>query len=437
MKLSVFFLLAYAASAAEPDWNALDKYAVDFLQRYIRIASINPPANTRPTADFLKTELAKHGIETRLFTSGPDGQTNLLVRIAGKDRTKRPILLMNHMDVVPVDPKAWSIDPFGGIIKDGAIWGRGALDMKGIGIQHMVALIAMRQAGIIPSRDVIMLSTADEETGGKLGIQWMLANHPKEIEAEYILDEGGVVSRDLLASNKLVFGIAVGEKQILWLKMAAKGTAAHGSQPIPDNSNLILLKAIERAMALPPSSKPQQLVAEMQRNIGAFATNKFTNAIQGNTMTLTTLRSGVGDPPKANVIPSAAEATIDCRLLPGVNSAEFLSEIKARVNDPRVTVTILNTSPDSGISNSRTPLFAAIAKAAQTQYPAAVVTPMLIPYGTDSAHARLKGYTAYGVNPMLLDSATLATMHSDEERIPVDVFLKGIRIFYDVLRSDF
>jgi acetylornithine deacetylase/succinyl-diaminopimelate desuccinylase-like protein len=438
MKFLAFFFCA-AAIAAEPDWKALDTYAVDLLQRYLRIRSINPPADTREGAEFLKAEFAKHGIEAKLYHSGPENQTNLLVRIAGKNRAKKPILLLNHIDVVPVDPKQWSVDPFAAVLKDGWIWGRGALDMKGIAVQQITALIAMKQAGIQPQRDILLFASADEETGGHRGIQWMLANHPKEIDAEFILDEGGVVSRDLLSPDKLVFGVAVGEKQILWLKMTAKGTAAHGSQPIPENANLMLMEALQKALAMPATSASgkQDLVKEMQSSIGTLARNKFTNAIQGNTMTVTSLRSGVGDPPKANVIPSIAEATIDCRLLPGVNADEFLSEIKARVNHPAITITKLNTSPDSGISNSKTPLFEAIRKAAITHYPGAVVTPMLIPYGTDSSHARIKGYTAYGLNPMLLDAATMATMHSDGERIPVDSFLKGIRIFYDVLRSDF
>jgi acetylornithine deacetylase/succinyl-diaminopimelate desuccinylase-like protein len=200
---------------------------------------------------------------------------------------------------------------------------------------------------------------------------------------------------------------------------------------------MILLRAIEKAMDQKSEGKPQPLVAEMRKNIGQMAQNKFTNAIQGNTMSLTTLRSGVGDPPKANVIPSAAEATIDCRLLPGVNAEEFISDIKARINDPRVTVERLSNVPDPGVSKSDTPLFSAIRAAAKKQYPDAVVTPILVPYGTDSVQTRARGMIAYGLLPMTLDASVLATMHSDEERIPVTEFLKGIRLFYDVLRSDF
>ncbi|MEO8126349.1 MAG: M20/M25/M40 family metallo-hydrolase, partial [Bryobacteraceae bacterium] len=201
--------------------------------------------------------------------------------------------------------------------------------------------------------------------------------------------------------------------------------------------NMILLEAIPKAMAMQPAKKQNPVVEQMQRNIGEMAQNKFTSAIRGNTISLTTLRAGVGDPPKANVIPSTSEATLDCRLLPGVNAEEFISEIKARINDPRVTVERLATVPDPGMSRSDTPLFAAISAAARKYNPGAVVTPILVPYGTDSVNTRSRGMIAYGLNPMVLDAATMATMHSDEERIPIGEFLKGIRIYYDVLRSDF
>jgi acetylornithine deacetylase/succinyl-diaminopimelate desuccinylase-like protein len=437
MKLCLILILASICRAAEPDWKSIDQHAVEFLQRYIQIETVNPPADTRASSALIKGELEAAGFTVKLYSSGPNGQTNLITRLPGRDRTKKPLLLLNHQDVVPVDRNAWSVDPFAGIIKDGWIWGRGSLDMKGIGTQQITALIALKQSGFVPSRDIVMFSSADEETSGIFGIRWMLANHADEIDAEYVLDEGGTASRDLLGFGKLVFGIAVGEKQMLWLKMRAKGTAAHGSQPIPDNANMILMAAIHKALDIPAAKKQNPVVEQMQQNIGTMAQNKFTSAIRGNTIALTTLRAGVGDPPKANVIPSTSEATLDCRLLPGVNAEEFISEIKARINDPRVTLERLSNVPDAGMSRSDTPLFAAISAAARKHNPGAVVTPMLIPYGTDSVNARNRGMIAYGLNPMVLDAATMATMHSDEERIPIGEFVKGIRIFYDVLRSDF
>lgn len=434
MRLLLLLLAGAAAVAAQPDWNRLDPYAVDLLQRYIRIASVNPPADTRKAAELFKTELEKHGFTPRLYPSGPNGQTNLIVRIPGRDRTKKPLLLMNHLDVVPVDRKAWSVDPFGGILRDGFIWGRGALDMKGIGVEQLTALIALKQAGITPSRDIVMLSTADEETNGTHGVRWMIENHWPEIDAEYVLDEGGLATRDVLAPGKLVYGIAVGEKQTVWLRVRAKGTAGHASQPIPENANLRLLAAIRRAMEVPPATREHPVVAEMRRNIGPFAENKFTSAIQKNTISLTTLNSGVGSPPKVNVIPSTAEATLDCRLLPGVNVEEFISEMKARINDPNVTVELLSHPDDPGASDFRKPLFAKIAAAFKTTAPGAIVTPMLVPYGTDSVKLRAKGVTAYGVTPMILDAGLLAGMHSDHERLPVEELKRGVRVFYEVLK---
>ena len=438
MRILIVLATAACLSAGEPDWSGIEKHALDLLQQYIRIASVNPPANTAAAAKFIQTELERNGLKATLYPSGPAAQTNLVVRLKGRDSAKKPLLLLNHMDVVPVDPKAWDLDPFGGVVRDGFVWGRGALDMKGIAVQQLTALIAMHNAGVVPARDIVMLSTADEESGGELGINWMIANHYSDIDAEYVLDEGGLGTREVLAANKLVFGISVGDKVILWLKLRAKGTAGHGSQPIADNANMILLRAIDKALALPEGGKQNGVVADMKRNIGTpLASNKFTSAIERNTISLTTLSAGVGSPPKVNVIPSISEATLDCRLLPGTNSDEFLSEIKARINDPRVTVEAIYRAPDPGMSRSDTPLFASLRAAVLKHYPDAVVTPMLVPFGTDSAMLQKRGVVAYGFTPMVLDAATAATMHSDRERIPVAEFLKGIHIFYDVLASNF
>jgi len=215
----------------------------------------------------------------------------------------------------------------------------------------------------------------------------------------------------------------------------ARGTAAHGSQPIPDNANVTLLVALQKAMAL-PQAKPHPVVAELIRTIGRpLAENKYTAAIQVNTASLTTLTSGVGTPVKVNVIPSTAEATLDCRLLPGVNAPEFVSEMKARINDPRVTIEVISTPDDPGPSSSQTPLFEAMRRAIQRIHPDAMVTPMLVPHGTDSNKLRVKGLTAYGFTPMVLDLSTAGSMHSDQEHIPITEFQKGIRIYYEVLKE--
>jgi acetylornithine deacetylase/succinyl-diaminopimelate desuccinylase-like protein len=436
MKLALLFLVAVLAAAAEPDWKQIDQSALELLQQYIRIPSIDPPANTVDAANFVKRILEDAGIKVTLYTSGPTGQTNLVARLPGKDRSKKPLLLLNHLDVVPVDRKAWKVDPFAAVIVNGEIWGRGAMDMKGIAIQQIVALVTLKKAGIMPARDIVMLSTADEENNGTYGIRWMIDNHFADIDAEYVIDEGGFGTRSILAKDKLVFGIEVGEKQTFWLRVRATGTAAHGSQPIPDNANVTLLAALQKAMAL-PASKPHPVIAEMRSNFGGtLAENKYTAAIQKNTISLTTLTSGVGSPAKVNVIPSTAEATLDCRLLPGVNAEEFVSEMKARINDPRIAIEVINQPEDPGTSSASTPLFQAMRRAILKTHPDAIVTPMLVPHGTDSNKLRAKGIPSYGLTPMVLDLSTAGSMHSDQEHIPVAEFQKGIRIFYDLLRED-
>lgn len=440
--LRVFVLLALvlssrASQASEPNWPQVEQHAIDLLQRYVRIASINPPADTTGTAKLLQSEFAAAGLEPKLYQSGSGGKTNLIVRLPGKDRSKRPLLLLNHMDVVPVDASRWQGSPFSADIRDGAMWGRGTLDMKSTGIMQLTAFILLKQLGIIPARDIVFMATCDEETGGVSGAAWMIQNHWDEMNPEYVLDEGGAGSRDVYTAGKLTFGISVADKQVLWLKLRATGTSGHGSQPISDNANDMLIRAIEKAKEFRPSDKPNPIVRQMRQSVGTFASNKFVNAIQQNTISLTSLRSGLGDPPKANVIPSIAEAMLDCRLLPGQNSDEFISEIKARINDPHITVQEISPKPDDPQpSRSGTPLYEAVKRAVVKEHPDAAVMPIVVPYGTDGQKFRMRGVAAYGIIPMIVDLQTLATMHSDSEHIPVEQFRQGLHIYFDILRSE-
>ena len=186
MKFVLIVLVSAVLKAAEPDWKAVDAESLNLLQRYLRIPSINPPANTRAAAELFRAELAKVGLDAKLYEAGPKGQINLIARLPGRNRTKKPLVLMNHFDVVPVDRAAWSMDPFGGIVKDGSIWGRGALDMKGIGVMQLMAVITMKKYGIVPDRDIVLFATCDEESGGDLGVRWMLKNHHRRPSALYI-----------------------------------------------------------------------------------------------------------------------------------------------------------------------------------------------------------------------------------------------------------
>jgi len=424
------------SAGADPDWPRVEAHAINLLQQYVRIQSVNPPADTRQAAQLLKQEFASFGLEAELYQSDANGKTNLLVRLPGKDRSQRPLLLLNHMDVVPADASRWKRDPFGAQIEGDEIWGRGTLDMKSTGIMQLTALTLLKQLGIVPPRDILFLAVCDEETGGAEGAAWMIKNHWNELNPEYVLDEGGVGSRDLYAPGKLVFGISVAEKQVLWLRLRAQGTSGHASQPIADNVNDLLIRAIEKAQHFQPSQKNNPVLEKMRHEVGSFAANKFMNAVQQNTMSVTSLRSGVGTPPKANVIPSVAEATLDCRLLPGENAEEFVSDIKARINDPRVMVEQISRKPDDAQpSSTDTPLYRAIEAAFRKENAGASVGAIVVPYATDGQKFRMRGIPAYGTIPMIVDFSVVSTMHSDSEHIPLDQFRKGLHIYFDILRS--
>src|SRR5439155_8093788 len=287
--------------------------ATRLLQEYVRIDTSNPPGDTRKAADFLAAIFQREGITDVVRYESAPGKAIIYARlkasvspVAGK-----PIVLLNHMDVVPADRSQWKLDPFSAQIQDNQLWGRGAFDMKGQAIAQILAFLRLKRERVALNRDVILLADPDKEVGGTLGARWMIANHYAELDPEYVIDEGGFGSRDLFATGKLVYGIAVAEKKIVWLKVRAEGVAGHGSQPHDQNPNDRLVRAVGRLLSElssggSGSGRTPALVQTMQTRVGAFASNKFTSAIQQSTIAVTWLRSGVGDPPKINVIPSVA-----------------------------------------------------------------------------------------------------------------------------------
>jgi len=417
--------------------------ATRLLQEYVRIDTSNPPGDTRKAADFLAGIFQRDGIRVERYESAP-GKAILYARLkttlsppAGK-----PIVLLHHMDVVPADRSQWTVDPFGAQIKNGQLWGRGAMDMKGQAVAHLLAFLRLKRENVPLNRDVILLAHPDEEVGGAMGARWMIANHYAELDPEYVIDEGGFGSRDLFAAGKLVYGIAVAEKKIVWLKVRAEGVAGHGSQPNDQNPNDRLLRALARLLSAPVASgssrTPQEgpsLVDVMRTRVGTFATNKFTNAIQQSTIAVTWLRSGVGDPPKINVIPSVAEVGLDCRVLPGTTKDQWIAEVARRLGDPSLKIELINESDDPIMTPQDTPLYRNLEAAIKARHPDAIVTPMLIPYGTDSNAFRPKGVKSYGIFPAILSADILASMHGDAEHVPLDSVREAADVFFDALRA--
>ena len=442
MRPALLFVLAFgvAEAASAQDWTKLQADAVTLLQEYVRIDTSNPPGDTRKTADFLEAVLKRDGIAVTRYESQP-GKAILVARLkgtpgpgpGGQAGSAKPILLLHHMDVVPADRSRWKVDPFAATIQDGELWGRGSMDMKGLGVAHLLAFLTLKRQNVQLTRDVILMAVPDEEVGGQLGARWMIEHHFAELDPEYVLDEGGFGSEDLFSAGKLVFGISVAEKQIAWMKVRAEGVAGHGSQPHDRNPNDRLVRALTRLLAEPVPAPSNPVLEAMRANVGTFAQNKFTNAIQHSTIALTTLDAGVGDPKKVNVIPSAAEAQIDCRLLPGTDAKQWVQDIRTRLGDPSLTVEAFYLSDPSVVSPPESPMYKALEAAIRKHYPSAVVTPMLVPYGTDSNAFRARGAKSYGVFPAVLSADIVASMHGDAERVPVAGLGPAVQIFYEAL----
>jgi acetylornithine deacetylase/succinyl-diaminopimelate desuccinylase-like protein len=422
-----------AVAQAPVDWSAIQAEAVATLQAYIRIDTSNPPGNVGRAVDLLAGVLTSEGIPFERFESAP-GRSILMARLKGAGRAK-PILLLHHTDVVPADRSRWKRDPFGGEIADGAVWGRGAMDMKGIGVAHLYAFLALKRQNVPLDRDVIFMAVPDEEIGGQLGAVWMRENHYAKFEPEYVLDEGGFGSRDLFSPGTLVFGISVAEKKILWLELTAEGVAGHGSQPHDQNPNDRLVRALARLLAEPMPTSPFEVLETMKARVGELAPNKFNNAIQHSTISVTSIRSGVGDPPKVNVIPSIATATLDCRVLPGTSKTDWLALIARRLGDPAIRIEVTYESEDPVVTTQESALYRALEGAVKQKHPDAIVTPMIVPFGTDSNGFRPRGVKSYGFFPAVLPAAALGSMHGDAEFIPVDALGPAIEIFFEALRA--
>jgi acetylornithine deacetylase/succinyl-diaminopimelate desuccinylase-like protein len=418
-------------SARAIDWTALEAEALDTLQRYVRIDTSVPPGDVTKAADFLQGILEREGIPVKRYESGP-GRTIVLARLKGSGPAK-PLLLLHHMDVVPVDRARWSRDPFGAEIAEGKLWGRGAFDMKGAGVAQLYAFLALKRQRVPLARDVLLMAVPDEEIGGALGATWMLEHHLVDFEPEYILDEGGFGTRDLFSPGKLVFGISVAEKKMLWLKLTAEGVAGHGSQPHDQNPNDRLVRALARLLAEPMPSSSFAVVETFKQRVGPLAANKFNNAIQRSTISITSLRSGVGDPPKVNVIPSSAEATIDCRVLPGTGRDEWLAELARRVGDPGIKIDVTYEGPDPVVTTPDSAFYRALESSLRKRYPEAIVTPMIVPYGTDSNKFRPRGVKAYGFTPLIVPAPAVASMHGDAEFIPVDALSPAIQVLFEAV----
>jgi acetylornithine deacetylase/succinyl-diaminopimelate desuccinylase-like protein len=438
--------------AAALDWRAVGDEAVELLRAYLAIDTTNPPGNEIAGARFLADVLAGAGIESRTVESAP-GRANLVARVRG-DGSLGAIVLHHHIDVVYADRRFWTVDPFGGEIRDGFVYGRGAIDMKSTGILQLAALLALARAGARLKRDLIFLATADEEAGSAFGAQFIAATHPDWLAgAEYALSELGGIEID--AHKRAPFGsIVISEKTGLPLSLIARGTPGHGSMPWPDTAPHRLIKALARLLA---AERPPRVLPEVQEYFRALArvlpadeargfddlaaslrdptfrarffSHRQHAAMVRTTFAVNMLRASQ----KINVIPPEAVADIDCRMLAGDDPTEIREWVTRVVDDEHVQVQFAREPKVPNLSPPDTEMYKALAGTLARRAPGVVVAPEILVAFTDSWVFRRMGLQAYGWSPFILDEGEWRRVHGNDERISVENLREGARAYTELL----
>ncbi len=430
--------------------------AVTRMQEYLRIDTTNPPGNEMRAVAFYKKILDQEGIENRVFEYAP-GRGDLWARIPATRHEEnphpRPIVLLNHMDVVTSDASHWKVPPFSGEIRDGYLWGRGAQDMKDEGLAQLVVMVMLKREKIVLDRDVIFLAVADEEADGT-GTDWFIKNQRELLgNAQFLINEGG---ENLLENGKVKYvGVDVGEKTTYWLHVVAHGRPGHGSRPNPDSAPNRLVRALNRIIAyrtplrvLPvvdeflrdmASQEPPERAAEYRNINQAIESKKFQDEVENDESLNFLLRDTIsltmmGGSEQTNVIPPEAWANLDVRILPGGDPQALLAEVRQVVNDPNVSVEPLNAefrvANYSGTDNA---LYAAIREISAKYFPGTPVVPHITSGYTENQRYRPLGIASYGFNPYTATDEEGNTEHGNDERIRVEEVRRGPRILFDVV----
>ncbi len=439
-----------------------EEEVTNLLCDLIRMDTTNPPGNETKAAKYLAENLNKEGFECELFEPAP-GRGSVIARLRGTGE-KPSLLLLSHLDVVAANPQEWSVDPFGGVVKDGFVWGRGALDMKGMTAIEVMTMKLLKRNEVKLKGDVILAATADEEKGGESGVGYLVRSHPEKILADYVLNEGGGLA--VPVKNKNVYTVQTAEKGILWLKVKAKGVPGHGSMPeAADNAIMRMNKVIEKLGTYRPEillvptlrqflseigEEDQTLRQTFSRLIAnpelgdeildtlAITDKNLADEIRARlrmTITPTIIHGGV----KENVIPSECEAVFDCRVLPGQTTGQVMDLIKDLLEDVDLDKldfeTIQATEPSE--SPVETSLYEVISSVLKEFEPNCGVAPMLMTGGTDSRFFRKMGSVCYGFHPARPDEPygeMLKTIHGIDERISIENLVFGTSVLYELVK---
>ena len=451
----VLGLSASLAQAREVDWEQVAGETVEHFIALLKIDTSNPPGNETEAAKYLQGILAAEGIDSKLLALEPE-RANLVARLKG-DGSKRPLLVMGHTDVVGAQRERWSVDPFAAVRKDGFIYGRGSLDDKDNVAAGLMLMLMLKRLNVPLARDVIFLAESGEEATPRVGIDYMVAEHWEEIEAEYCLAEGGFVATK--QGRVQYVAIATAEKTPVRARLIARGAAGHGSIPRQDNAVSRLSSAVAKIAAWQPpmrlndttreyferlagmsapdaASRYKQLVDPKRRRLMEryMAEHEpFHNSMLRTSVAPTMLKGGF----RINVIPSQAEAGLDIRALPGEKVDEFYADLLAVVNDPEIElVPYPRTRPPAEPSRMDNEMFQALETVSARLFSGAATLPLMLTGATDMAQIRAKGVQAYGFGPIRHpeDFAAGRGAHGDDERISEEALSKLVQfLWYAVL----
>ncbi|GAC1462141.1 MAG: M20/M25/M40 family metallo-hydrolase [Chloroflexota bacterium] len=423
--------------------------AVRYLQDLLRYDTTNPPGNETPAAIYLADVLRANGYETTVIESSP-GRGNVLARYAGTGELA-PLLLYGHTDVVVAEPRRWSREPFSGDIADGCLWGRGALDMKSLVVQELMVMLLLQRSGVRLKRDVIFAATADEEVGGTAGMGYLVDHHPDLIRAEYGLSEGGGTT--MYIAGKPFYDVRTAEKGTCRFLVRSTGKPGHGSVPRPETA---VSRVCEAVLALQNARLPFHstptialffrslceslgIASDMhelsehnfERVVQILPPDlaQYLHAITHDTAVPTGLHAGH----KINVIPGEAEASVDGRYLPGHTADGFMQEIR-RILGPAYELEPVDMSVPLEDSPGND-LYQTIVSVMSRHAPQATVAPIMLAGATDAKHVARLGTKCLGFGPLKVpEGFPLEHMiHGHDERIPIDGYLWGVDVLYDVV----
>ncbi len=436
------------------DWDAWTEQATEWLSEYLRVDTVNPPGNETRACEWIGRILDAEGIPYELVyppvsDTDPTRDTSratLVAKLPSDGSRGKALILLNHTDVVPFERDQWTVDPMGGEIHDGFIWGRGAMDMKSMGIMELVTFLLHHRHGLPLTRDLVFMAVADEEAGSAYGVEFLDREHPELLDCEYVINEGGGGSCEVLGVERNVMNIGVGEKGPMWLTLRAHGSPGHGSVPHDDNAADRLVRALHRILEwnrpLMPADEVRLYfqglyeagIIENEPTDDVLAEiaerNPRMRSVQMNSISLTTLDAGV----KHNVIPAMASATLDCRLVPGYDPKQFLHEIREVIDDERIEIeeVFVSSSPSARLD---TELYEVMTREARSAVEDVVVVPSVSTGFTDSRVFRRRGITAYGFVPVLSGSDEQGRVHGNDERISIENLRLGMQILHHTVRG--